>query len=121
MQNVGAAFMRIFSPPNDNAPNGNWSGTTSAFTGKINHHEGGGRPFKDGFDGAKGGAEAATAAGEAAQGAANETADYMGGAIKSVMDANFASKDDNQLTTGAEGWKGDLHGRKKDGFHQPRM
>jgi len=59
-------------PATPQAPNGNWSGTTSAFTGKINHHEGGGRPFKDGFDGAKGGAEAATAAGEAAQGAANE-------------------------------------------------
>ncbi|KIZ02737.1 hypothetical protein MNEG_5224 [Monoraphidium neglectum] len=149
LNSVANAFVKIFSPPQDDAPNGNWEGTTSNFSGRIRHH-GPGRPFKDGFSGPKAaaapGAEAAPAAtAPAAEEAGNEpqAAGYVEGAVKSVMDKNFAGKDDKrtvytaafnshncirfatamivpQLGTGAEGWKGDLHGRKRDGFHIPR-
>ncbi|GBF89906.1 hypothetical protein Rsub_02610 [Raphidocelis subcapitata] len=122
LNTIGQAFVKIFSPPKDDAPNGNWEGTASSFSGRISHH-GPGRPFKDGFAAAAGGAaDAAHAASAPATDLpASESADYLGGALKSVMDKNFSGKDDdNKPTTGAEGWKGDLHGRNRDGFHLPR-
>lgn len=124
LDQIGDAFVRIFSPPKDQAPNGNWSGTSSPFTGRIDHH-GRGRPFKDGFSGSKAAPKAPKAAMAEAQTAAEETMDkaegYMDGAIQNLMGRNFAGKEDEEKpTTGAEGWKGDLHGRNRDGFHLPR-
>lgn len=128
LNNIASAFVSIFSPPKDDAPNGNWSGTTSPFSGKISHH-GPGKPFKDGFSAVKaaamdaGDAAAGTAedAADAAQGAGNEAMGYVSDAVKGVMDKNFPGKaDEERPTTASEGWKGDIHSRKKDGFHAPR-
>ncbi|KAI8472324.1 MAG: hypothetical protein J3K34DRAFT_211827 [Monoraphidium minutum] len=114
MDDIAKGFMSIFSPPKDDAPNG-WQGTTNSFSGRIDHH-GAGRPFKDGFAGGK--ADPISAAAAAAQEVTEPG--YVEGAIKDVMGKNFAGKEDaEQPSTGAEGWQGDIHGRKRDGFHAP--
>jgi hypothetical protein len=62
--------------PRPQAPNGNWAGTGSGFTGRIDHH-GKGRPFKDGFSAAAAATKEATtdavdAASDVAEGRGNE-------------------------------------------------
>jgi hypothetical protein len=46
----------------------------------------------------------------------------MAGAVRAVMGKHFANKDDaDRPTTGAQGWRGDLHDRKSDGFHARKL
>lgn len=115
MNSIASSFVKIFSPPRDDAPT---SWPAAPFTGRIAHHEGRARPFKDGF---AGGAAAKGAEAAQAEAAPKEEPGYLSGAVQGLMGKNFEGKDEAaQPTTGAEGWTGDLHGRKRDGFHVPK-
>lgn len=109
-------FLSIFSKPNvDNSVP--WQQGASGFTGNIAHH-GGGRPFKDGFVG-KGAASSGVSAPEAG---GNQAVGYVAEAVERVVAHNFTGDENEPPTnTGAEGWKGDLHDRKTDGFHARKL
>ncbi|KAI8467182.1 MAG: hypothetical protein J3K34DRAFT_523929 [Monoraphidium minutum] len=111
LNSVGDAFVRIFSPAKDDAPNSNWAGTMSSYSGRVSR--GGGRPFKDGFAG--GAAKAAPRAAAAVTDSIEEEG-YMGGALKGLMGKNFAAREDEERpSTGSAGWQGAIHDRKRDG------
>lgn len=116
MNFVGQAFVRIFSPPQDNGVN--WEGTTSPFKGDIRRH-GPGRPFRDGYAAPQqGGAKGASVSEEQGQG--NDAMDYMSGAVGRVMGHNFtgdkATEPEWDQMAG-QGWKGDIHTRDRKDFH----
>jgi hypothetical protein len=114
----GQAFMKIFSPPQDNGVT--WSGTTNAFDGRIKHHDGK-RPFPDNYvaGGQKYSAvadQAAAVTPETAEGRDADVMDYVGGALERVVGHNFTGDEtEPPTTTGSAGWKGDIHDRKTDG------
>lgn len=118
---VGQAFVKIFSPPSDNGVS--WSGTSNTFKGKISHEAD--RPFKDNYvaGGQKYSNAAAVADAEATSGDHdNEVMDYVGGALERVVGHNFTGDESEPAVgTGSAGWQGDLHDRKKDGFHNRRV
>lgn len=46
-----------------------------------------------------------------------QAVDYLGGAVQNLAAHNFKGDEETEppTTTGAAGWKGDIHGRKSDG------
>lgn len=106
-------FLKIFSKPETSK---DWQSTgNTGYPGKISHHDGG-KPFKDGFVNKAG--VAAAAAAQDAEGKAS----YLGEAVQNVVAHNFTGDETEPPTgSGAAGWQGDIHDRKKDGFHARKV
>jgi hypothetical protein len=114
--NVAEGFVQIFSKPQDNDVK--WA--TNDFKGKISHH-GAGKPFKDGFSAVKA-AKVEGKDAEQPQLEAQEGEDYLGEAVQNLVGHNFTGDEtEPPESTGSAGWKGDIHDRKRDGFHARKV
>eukprot|EP00879_Flechtneria_rotunda_P000873 GHRR01001000.1.p1 GENE.GHRR01001000.1~~GHRR01001000.1.p1 ORF type:complete len:151 (+),score=30.31 GHRR01001000.1:127-579(+) len=111
INSIGDAFVRIFSKAKDNnIPRGQGF---SEFRGRISHH-GAGRPFKDNY---VAGGQAYVPQSPAAAAPEASEADYLGGAVQNLVGHNFKGDDtEPDVNTGATGWKGDIHDRRRDGW-----
>lgn len=84
----------------------------------MRHHEGTARPFRDGFITAK-----SSKAGEAEQvppsgggGDADAAPDAADAGFTSLVARNFRGDGtEPPASTGVEGWRGDIHDKKRDG------
>lgn len=121
-------FVRIFTKPESTVDS--WKGTDSAFTGDIAHH-GSKKPFSDGFSAVSkpvgkpvdAAAEGVAKVAEGGVEGQTNAVEYVGKALESVVGSNFTTKDDSEpdwSKGGSEGWKGDIHSRKQDGFHSKK-
>jgi len=121
-KDIADAVVKNFSKPETTVDS--WEGTgTTGFQGKISHH-GRGKPFKDGFVNKKAVSAAAeqAASAEEQEQEGNDAASYMGEALERVVGHNFTGDEtEPPANTGSAGWKGDIHDRKKDGFHARKV
>eukprot|EP00775_Hariotina_reticulata_P007556 gene7556-7765_t len=113
---VGKDFLNIFSKPKV----ADIKFPENDFKGKVTHH-GAKKPFTDGLGAGKTLPKSSTAAEDAQdEEAQNEVAQYVGEALENVVSSNF-DPEQPQATTGSAGWQGDIHDRKRDGFHARKV
>jgi hypothetical protein len=110
-KSIGDGFMRIFSPPRDlEVPRAGLG--ASGYSQPASRH-GARKPFADNYA-----AVVVPLTEEEKQEAARleREADYLGGALSRVMGHNFVSDETEPDWEGTgSGWKGEIHGRGKDG------
>eukprot|EP00195_Chlamydomonas_chlamydogama_P017129 CAMPEP_0202897504 /NCGR_PEP_ID=MMETSP1392-20130828/6237_1 /ASSEMBLY_ACC=CAM_ASM_000868 /TAXON_ID=225041 /ORGANISM="Chlamydomonas chlamydogama, Strain SAG 11-48b" /LENGTH=125 /DNA_ID=CAMNT_0049583159 /DNA_START=270 /DNA_END=647 /DNA_ORIENTATION=+ len=125
---MASGFMRIFTPMNWFDNKKDWENTGSGFSGKISRER---KPFKDGWTNSypdntvtKVPVEEEK---EIEQQESNNIVSYMSKAASRVATNNFKGDPTEPEhwkksgKTASMGFKGDLHGRKKDGFHSNVM
>ncbi|KAG2431762.1 hypothetical protein HXX76_009258 [Chlamydomonas incerta] len=112
----GQAFVRIFSPDDTKVKNY----PVNNFSGRISHHEGPSRPFKDGFQSNAPLPPSSSIEATNQEGAVGYVEDAVKGVVSGLV--SEPSGNEPEAWTGAAGWQGGVHSSEnkrdaREGFH----